>query len=124
MSSAVKIAQTTEEPVRGMSAGVRVEGPPSVEWLTPARHIARAIGHRREVRLVAERLEADRYAVFVVLETDPEDLLDLIVDAEHELYDLFRGFPFDIRVMTPPSGWSDADLRRESIVHFQRLPVP
>ncbi|MCK6479495.1 MAG: hypothetical protein HUU06_06645 [Planctomycetaceae bacterium] len=70
--------------------------------------------------MVVERLEKDRYSVFVVLDSDPEDLLDAIFDAERELYSRSGGLPFDVRVMRPGPAWSPADLRTDSICHFDR----
>ena len=92
----------------------------SGRWLTPGVHVFQAVAGRPEVRMVVERLEKDRYSVFVVLDSDPEDLLDAIFDAERELYSRSGGLPFDVRVMRPGPAWSPADLRTDSICHFDR----
>ena len=88
-------------------------------WRTPGACIAHAVLGRSEVRLVAERLERDRFGVFVVLYSDPEEVLDAIFDAEHLLYERFSGLPFDVRVMVPGPEWSDEDLRRDTVVHYE-----
>lgn len=93
------------------------------EWITPGSHLAQALVGRLEVRRVLERLEADRYQVFVVLDRDPEDLLDLIVDSERELYTRFPGLPFDVRVLCLGPDWSDADLQKACLVHYDRARV-
>lgn len=103
----------------GPAAEVRIP-PGSDRWQTPGVHIHQAVAGRPEVRLVAERLDGDRYSVFVVLDSDPEDLLDAIFEAERELYSRVRGIPFDIRVMRPGPEWSDADLKADSICHYDR----
>jgi len=91
-------------------------------WTTPAIHLASRIAHRDEVRLVLERLEPDHYSVFVVLDRDPEDLLDEIFEAEQDLHGRYRGIPFDVRVIRPAPDWSDADLRRDSVcIHDRAL---
>lgn len=120
-----------------MSPGVVVNGPvedvrseprakvrvvnETYEWLTPGAHLAQAVCTRPEVRLVLERLDADRYSVFVVLEHDPEDLLDQIIDAESELYTKFRWLPFDVRIMKPSPDWSDEDLKRDALALYERI---
>jgi hypothetical protein len=105
---------------RGSSEAVLLEVD-SDRWLTPGAYISRAIAHRPEVRYVLERLEQSRLAVFVILESDPEEILDAIFDAERELYSTFRGLPFDVRVRTPSPDWDPRDLLRETVLHHQRI---
>ena len=90
------------------------------DWLTPGRVLAERIAHREEVRLVLERLGPNRNIVFVVLERDPEDILNLIYDAEHELYSRFQRLPFDVRVTTVGPTWSDEGFRSTAFVHYDR----
>ena len=123
--SAAMSGQVTRQPlgdVWGDVVPTTVITPASAEWVTPGRTIAGAISHRPEVRLVVERLEADRYAVFVILDSDPEDLLDEILEAERVVFLRPRGLPFDLRIMKPQGDWSDADLLRDSFILFERLP--
>lgn len=113
----------TQEPPHGavgVSAAIVLLPPEPKEWLTPGRHLASRVRQRQEVRAVLERLEPDRYSVFVILDKDPEELLDSIYEAESELYALFPKTPFDVRVMCPGPDWSAEDLRRESIAHYDR----
>ena len=111
----------TVEPGGVPSHAVRVEVEQgAATWLTPGAHVAQAVAKHADVRLVLERLEQDRLAVFVVLDDDSEELLDDIFEAERELYTSFQGLPFDIRVMTPSDDWSAADLCRDKISHYER----
>lgn len=121
--SAVVLRSPVEEP-RGEAAATATVVNETYQWLTPGAHVAQAVCTRPEVRLVLERLDADRYSVFVVLDEDPEDLLDQIIDAEHDLYTRFRWLPFDIRIMKPPHDWSDADLRRDALPLHVRIESP
>ena len=89
-------------------------------WSSPGTHLASRVASRAEVRLILERLERDRFSVFVVLDEDPEDLLDAIFDAEEEIFKIFRGIPFDLRVIKPTSDWSDQDLRQDTICRYDR----
>lgn len=87
---------------------------------TPGLEMARAVAHHPAVAMVLERFEVGRHTVFIVLDRDPENLLDTIYDAEGSLYGRFAGLPFDVRVMTLTPGWSPADLERQWIVHYER----
>ena len=89
-------------------------------WRTPGISVAEAILGRSEVRLVLEKLEPNRCAVFVVLASDPEDLLDQIFEAEREVIRTYPGWPFDLRVMTPREGWTDSDLKKDAFVVYER----
>jgi hypothetical protein len=92
----------------------------SADWLTPGAFLAEQLARCREVRMILERFEKERYAVIIVLERDPEDLLDRIFDTERELYTLYRGLPFDVRVMTPPPSWRPDDLLQGAFAHYMR----
>jgi hypothetical protein len=100
--------------------GVEMAGLFDATWATPGSHIASAIGMEPGVRFVLERFDGDRSSVVVVLDDDPEPLLDAIFDAERELYEVFKDSVFDVRVTKPPRDWDSADLVRTSIVRHRR----
>ena len=71
-----------EQPsARGSVPDIVVTQPERAMWQTPGSLLAGNVAQYPEVRLVAERLEVDRYAVFVVLDADPEATLDGIIAA-------------------------------------------
>lgn len=110
-----------EQPnARGVAPRFEVVQPVPATWSTPGSLLAAGVAHLAEVRLVAERLEVDRYAVFVVLDADPEATLNAIIEVESALYVKFKGLPFDVRIMTPAKSWSDEDLRKQTILHYER----
>jgi hypothetical protein len=82
--------------------------------------MARRIAQHPEVKWVLERLERDRLAVFVILDDDPESLLNEIFEAERELYSTFHGLPFDVRVMRPSAAWSPDSILQDTIAHYER----
>lgn len=90
------------------------------DWPTPGLELSREIAALPDVRLVAERLETNRYSVFVTLDRDPESTLDRIYAAESLLYGRLPRLPFDVRVMTPAAGWDDAALKRDAPVRYER----
>lgn len=100
---------------------VRVGDPRmKLEWRTPGSRLAEALRGTAEVKSVFERVDPDRYTVFVVLENDQESVLDAVFDAEHGLYEEFRKMPFDIRVMRPHSAWDDSGLRASACLRYAR----
>lgn len=76
---------------------------PSVQWFTPGAFLARRIWARREVRLVTERFDGEKYDVTILLHRDPEELLDVIYTAELELHADKHAPPFTLRVTQPGS---------------------
>lgn len=96
--------------------------PRIIEWLTPGRCIANAVAGRPEVRYVLEGFDANGYSVYVVLFEDPEELLDRIFDAEHELYTRFAGTRFDVRVMRSDDTWAEETYLRNTVVHYRGVP--
>ncbi len=87
----------------------------SATWRTPGTDLADAIRDKREVLLVTERFDEDAHCITVVLEKDPEILLDAIYDAEQALYQRHPGVHFSLRVMTRPPGWSPQNLLKTAI---------
>ena len=91
----------------------------SETWLSPASFLKGLAAQRREVRYVLERY-GERHAILVVLEKDPEDLLDAILEVEAEIHRRFHRLPFDLRIMTPASHWIPDDLLSHTQVIYQR----
>ena len=104
----------------GVAQAARAFNIPAIEWGTPGSVIARLVASRPEVRLVAERYENGRYGVFVILDDDPEDVLDAVFEAERRAMEQLPRIPFDLRVRKPHPDWSDRDLRAGSVAHYAR----
>lgn len=92
---------------------------PSETWVTPAALLKAVAQSHSEVRYVLERY-GERHAIFVVLDKDPESLLDAILDVESEIYRRFHKLPFDLRIMTPGSHWRPDDLLAQTGVIYER----
>ena len=89
-------------------------------WVTPGLYLARKILTRPEILRVTEKIEPARHCVLVLVESDPEDLMDQIFEVEQKMYTTFKKLPFDVRVVLKQPDM-DADLlRRESLVHYER----
>lgn len=91
-----------------------------VRWSTPGVAVADAINSLPQVRFVLEKLEPDRYTIFVVLADDPDEVLDRIYDTERSLYETFPWTPFDLRVMKPSDDWSPSELLQATICRYRR----
>ena len=109
----------TQETV-GMPMSVSTVTAIEADWPTPGLELSREIAALPEVRLIAERFETNRYSVYVILDRDPEGVLDCIYAAESGLYHRLPRLPFDVRVMTPPPGWDEAALKRDALVRYER----
>jgi len=121
--------EASNVPVEQQSIGVpsavtTVEEDPEIkEWLTPGSIITREMAHFAEVRLVAERLGNNGYVVFLILEDDPEEVLDAAFDAERRAMAMIPQIPFDLRVRKPHPHWAPDDLLATCVTHYAR-PQP
>lgn len=93
---------------------------PCGDWMTPGSLIARRIAVIDQVRLVAERPEKARYAVFVILDADPDEVLDAVFEAEQEVMRELPGIPFDLRVRKPHAQWLPNALLSSCARHYTR----
>ena len=71
---------------------------PMVPWLTPGIYLAQRIFDSPLVRFVGERYESDYLQTVVVLDGDPEDLLEKIFSVEQKMFEKFGKLRFDVRV--------------------------
>lgn len=67
-------------------------------WLTPSLYMVQHIGTEPLVRFIGERVESDHMQTIILIDDDPEDLLDKIFNSEQEMYKKFKGLRFDVRV--------------------------
>lgn len=90
-------------------------------WGTPGLLLARKrLGDLDHVVAIGERLEGARYAVFVVVDDDPDDLLDAIFGAEQEVISEVPSIPFDLRVRSTRDGWSPEALLATCFRQYRR----
>ena len=89
-------------------------------WLTPGSYLSREVASRPEVVAIVERVEPERHCVVVALKSDPDELLDVIFDAEREMVGRFEKVPFDLRVTVPESQEALESILRSGIVHYPR----
>ncbi len=118
----VEIIREGAAPARAVVSGrtVVMSRTRRVVWETPGLVLADQVKGLPGVLYVFERLDPDRYAVFVVLQGADESALDAVFDAERELYERFPAIPFDVRVLSHGERAGLEGLRSSSVVLLDR----
>ena len=116
----VREQESGPEGVARQAALLEVTCREDAEWMTPGSLMAHQLSAIPQVRFVAERLEGARYAVFVVLDDDPEEVLDSVFDAERQTMQRLPGISFDLRVRKPHADWSPDNLLASCFKQYGR----
>lgn len=91
------------------------------DWITPALYLADNIKRKKFVRLIGESFYTDYLQVIVVLEDDPEEILDEIFSIEEKMRKQFNNVNFDIRVRVISNGESVENIRKNFIIRYERI---
>ena len=100
---------------------IEFTGAPDLEWRTPGLVLAKQISEIDQVRAIYEKVDAEGYTVSVLLDDDPEDVLDRVFTAEQSLYESFKEMPFDVRVMRRDPEWDVQPLEQSTVCRFLRV---
>ena len=92
----------------------------SAEWQTPGLYLAKQISSDSSVRFVGEKYESDYLQTIIILDDDPESLLDKIFSMEQRMYEKFKGLRFDVRVKVIPIDKEIDLIKNSTIIHFER----
>lgn len=90
-------------------------------WQTPGRYLSEHLKTRQEVRFVGEKFQPDYLQTVIVLDCDPEELLETVFALEQELYHKYENLRFDIRVRVIPKQESIDTIRKNCIVYYERM---
>lgn len=93
---------------------------PSMPWLTPGIYLAQRVFDSDNVRFVGERYESDYIQIVVVLNNDPEELLEKIFAIENKMFDKFKKLRFDVRVRVVPPNENIDLIKNSCIIHFDK----
>ena len=93
---------------------------PAMPWLTPGIYLAQRVFDNPEVRFVGERYQSDYLQIVVVLNSDPEALLDNIFSIEQKMFKKFDKLRFDVRIRVIPPSDNIELIKLSSIVHFDK----
>ncbi|MCG2712875.1 MAG: hypothetical protein L6416_11220 [Candidatus Omnitrophica bacterium] len=90
------------------------------DWQTPGVCIAEEIKGYPKVRFVGEKMQADYMQTIVVLDDDPEDLLDKIFSTEQKMYKDFENLRFDLRVRVISKNENIDVIKKNTMIYYDR----
>ena len=89
-------------------------------WQTPGLYLAQRISNNSKIRFIGEKYEVDYLQTILVLDEDPEDLLNQIFSLEQEMYSKFQGLHFDVRVRVILPHADISAIKNSTIPHYER----
>ena len=93
----------------------------AAQWQTPGLYLSQQVASNSLVRFIGEKVQTDYLQVIVVIDDDPEELLDAIFTVEQEMYHKFSGLRFDIRVRVIPKETEIETIQQSALVRYQRV---
>jgi len=90
------------------------------QWQTPGLYLAQKVARNPLVRFVGENLQTDFIQVIIIVEDDPENLVDSIFSAEQEMYIKFNKLRFDVRLRVIPAKESIEIIKKSTIRNYDR----
>ncbi len=120
--SQVKDIEIYDPQIKEMPSEVEIRQPLglSAQWLTPGLYMAQRISENSFVRFVGEKYESDYLQTIIVVDNDPEDLVDKIFEIEQKMFKRFGSLRFDVRVRVIPPAEKIGLIRDSSVTHFER----
>jgi hypothetical protein len=92
-------------------------------WQTPGLYFAERISSNPAVRFVGELVEKDHIQVIIVVDNDPEELLDKIFATEEEMYSLPKSLRFDCRVRVVPAQENIETISMSYLPRYERPQI-
>jgi hypothetical protein len=89
-------------------------------WHTPGSFLFNKIGIDPSIRFIGEKNLADYLQIIVVLDDDPEELVDRIFSIEQKMFKRFKNFRFDIRLQVISKEENIEAIKKNTIVHYDR----
>ena len=90
------------------------------QWQTPGLYLAQRVANNSLVRFVGERVQTDYLQIIIVVDDDPDELLDNIFTVEQEMYKKFNKLQFDVRVRVIPVNEDLELIKKTTIGHYDR----
>ena len=90
------------------------------QWQTPGLYLAQKIASNPLVHYVGEEIHPDCIQIVVVVDDDPEELVDKIFSVEQEMYRKFTKLRFDMRLRVIPNEDNIEVIKSETIGHYDR----
>jgi hypothetical protein len=90
------------------------------DWQTPGVRIAEEVKGYSNVRFIGEKMQADYMQTIIVLDDDPEDLLNKIFSTEQKIYKDFENLRFDLRVRVISNDESIDAIKKNTMIYYDR----
>lgn len=87
------------------------------KWQTPGLYLAHRIASNPLVRFIGEKMQVDYLQTIIVVDDDPEELVDKIFSVEQEIYEKFKNLRFDVRLRVISSE-ENIEVIQKSTIHL------
>jgi hypothetical protein len=87
------------------------------KWQTPGLYLAHRIASNPLVRFIGEKMQVDYLQTIIVVDDDPEELVDKIFSVEQKMYKKFKNLRFDVRLRVI-SKEEDIEVIQKSTIHL------
>lgn len=94
--------------------------PYDLNWQTPGSYVAQEIVSNPLVRFVGEEIQPDCMQTIIVVDDDPEELVDKIFSTEQEMYKIFIKLRFDVRLRVVPKEEDIGIIKTNVIPYYDR----
>lgn len=91
------------------------------DWQTPGLYLALNIGSHPLVRLIGEKYYSDYLQTIIIIDDDPEELLDKIFSIEKEIRERFKKMNFDIRLRVIPASEDIKEIKQDLLLRYERI---
>lgn len=89
-------------------------------WQTPGLYLAQRIANNPQVHFIGDKIYMEYIQTIIVIDNDPEELLDKILSLEQEIYKRFEGLRFDLRIRVIPSKDDINTIKNSTIIQYDR----
>ncbi len=90
------------------------------QWHTPGSFLFNKIGIDPLIRFIGEKLLTGCLQIIVVIDDEPEELVDRIFSIEQKMFKRFKNFQFDIRLQVIPKEENIEATKKNTIVRYDR----
>lgn len=91
------------------------------QWMTPGLYFAQKITNNQLVRFIGEKFQVDYLQIIIVIDNDPDELLNEIFSIEQEMYKEFEWIRFDVRVRVIDKEEDINIIRKSTLSRYNRI---
>lgn len=94
--------------------------PDVLQWQTPGLYLTDKMASNSLVRFIGEKMQTDYLQTIIVVDDDPENLVDNIFSVEQEMYKKFKNLRFDVRLRVIPINENIEIIQKSTINLYDR----